>query len=321
MNRLKFEGKGFDFFKIFLVDVLLNIISLSLLYPRAIVREVRYLWSQTTLGTSSFEFGGTTKTAFNAYMKTLLFFVIVCLILLGEVLLIDFAGLQNTLGASMLELPTIWLAVIVLIPLVLHGDLNFFINNTSWRSVTAIYTGKLSEMTGINLRGTILTSLTLGIYSAWYETQLYKYVTENIRFGSLRFSYDGTSKELFKIYLKGFLLGIVTLGIYHIWNFRDLYNYSVNHTMVRKGDQEFSLHSDANSREVFELLVGNVLLVMLTLGFGTSWAIIRTCRFMINHCVVPSAFNLDSIEDNDLEEVPEKPSTHWLDKWNLKLLA
>jgi uncharacterized membrane protein YjgN (DUF898 family) len=321
MNRFKFEGKGFDFFKIFFVDVILALVSLSLLYPRAAVREARYFWSQTSLGGSSFEFRGTTKVAFNAFMKTLLVFVLVIIISIAEGMLIVFAKLQNTMESSYLFTFTILAVVYLLTPFILHGDLHFFINNTTWRSIKASYTGKLSDVAGITLRGNILSVLTLGIYSAWYETQLYKYILENLRFGSLRFSYDGSSKELFKIYLKGFLLGIVTLGIYHIWNFRDLYNYSVDHTLVRKGDQEFNLHSDANTRDVFELIVGNVLLVALTLGLGSAWAIIRTNRFMINHCVVPSAFNLDSIEDNELDEVTEEPSQHWLDKWNPMLLA
>lgn len=316
MNRLKFEGKGFDFFKILFVDVILAIVSLSLLYPRAMVREARYLWSQTILGDSIFEFKGSTKVAFNAFMKTLLVFVIVMIVAFGEGLLIGLTQLQGTLEASYLETFTILAVVFLLTPFIYHGDLNFFINNTAWRSVKASYKGKLSELTGITLRGNILSVLTLGIYSAWYETQLYKYLLENIRFGSLRFDYDGTSKDLFKMYLKGFLLGIVTLGIYHIWNFRDLYNYTVNHTQVRKGEQAFNLHSDANTREVFELMVGNLLLVVLTLGLGSAWAIIRLNRFMINHCVVPSAFNLDSIEDQEEEDAPEKPSDHWLDKWN-----
>lgn len=321
MNRLKFEGKGFEFFKIQLVDVILALISLSLLYPRAIVREARYLWAQTSLGGSPFEFRATTKQAFNAYMKTLLFLVIILALIICESLLMVLGNFQNTLWSGLLEFVTIWAVIIALIPLITHGDLNFFINATAWRSTVASYKGRLSELTGITLRGTILSSLTLGIYTAWYETQLYKYILENVRFGSLRFSYNGTSKELFKMYLKGFLLSIPTFGIYLIWNLRDLYNYSINHTLVRKGDQEFNLHSDANTREVFELLVGNVLLVVLTLGFGTPWAIIRICRFIVNHCVVPSAFNLDSIEDNETDETAEEPSSHWLDKWNPKLLA
>lgn len=319
MNRLKFEGKGFEFFKIQIVDVILAIVSLSLLYPRAIVREARYLWAESSLGGSPFEFKATTKQAFNAFMKTLLVTVIFVLIAVAETLLIVWGNLQPWLG--LVEALTIWAVILVVIPLIYHGDLNFFINHTAWRSTKASYTGKLSDMAGITLRGNILSSLTLGIYSAWYHTQLNKYIMENIRFGSLRFSYDGTSKDLFKMYLKGFLLGIVTLGIYNIWNFRDLYNYSVNHTLVRKGDQEFNLHSDANTREVFELLVGNFLLIVLTLGFGTPWAIIRTCRFVTNHCVVPSAFNLDSIEDKEAEEAEMAPSTHWLDKWNPLLLG
>jgi uncharacterized membrane protein YjgN (DUF898 family) len=321
MNRLKFEGKGFEFFKLFLVDVILALVSLTLLYPRALVREARYLWSETSLGGTAFEFRGKTKFAFNGYMKTLLFIVLFSLVIFAEELLLAKSFGEIPFWAVYLNTIIILMFVLFISPIIIHGDLKFFANNTAWRSVSVSYKGKLSELMSITLRGNILSVLTLGIYTAWYETQLCKFMMENLRFGSLRFSYSGTPKELFRMYLKGFLLGIVTLGIYHIWNLKDLYNYSINHSVVHKGDQEFNLHSDANIREVFELLVGNLLLVVLTLGFGAPWACIRFFRFMVNHCVVPEAFNLDSIEDEELEEDLEKLSKHWLDKWNPVLIA
>jgi len=321
MNRFKFEGKGFDFFKILLVDVILTVVSVCLLYPRALVREACYLWSETYLGGTPFEFKGKFKTAFNAFMKTLSAMVILIIIAVIEGLFIAYNNLDGTWIASLILYATVLPIALILSPFIIHGDLNFFINNTAWRTVTAKYKGKLSEFVGLSLQGTILSILTMGIYTAWYETQLYKYILENTRFGSLRFSYNGKSKDLFLMYLKGFLLGIVTLGIYNIWNFKSLYNYTIDHTVVRKGEQEFNLHSDANTRDVFELLVGNFLLVVFTFGLGTAWAIIRTCRFTINHCVVPSSFNLDSIEDQELDGETESPSNHWLDKWNPMLLG
>lgn len=321
MNRFKFEGKGFDFFKILLVDVILTIVSVCLLYPRALVREARYLWSETYLGGTPFEFKGTFKKAFNAFMKTLSVVVLLIFVAALEGYLIAFNNLEGTWEATLLLYVTVLPVALLLAPFIIHGDLNFFIKNTTWRTVTASYKGKLSEFMGLSLRGNILSILTLGIYTAWYETQLYKFILENMRFGSLRFSYNGTSKDLFLMYLKGFFLGIVTLGIYNIWNVKNLYNYTIDHTIVRKGEQEFNLHSDANTRNVFELMVGNALLVIFTFGLGTAWAIVRTCRFAINHCIVPSAFNLDSIEDHEPVEEAEKLSEHWLDKWNPMLLG
>jgi len=280
MNRLNFEGKGFDFFKILFVDVILAIVSLTLLYPRAIVREARYLGSKTSLGGTPFEFRGTTKAAFNGYMKVLLYFVIFMILMVAEGVTLKLLYGEIPYFVQYFNSLFILVFVFFFTPIVIHGDLSFFTNNTAWRSVTASYKGKLSELVGITMSGNILTMFTLGIYSAWYETQLYKYIMEHLRFGSLRFGYSGSAKELFRIHLKGFLLGIVTLGIYHIWNFRDLYNYTVNHTVVRKGEQEFSLHSDANTRQVFEMLIGNVLLVVLTLGFGASWAYMRIVGYL-----------------------------------------
>jgi uncharacterized membrane protein YjgN (DUF898 family) len=319
MNRLKFEGKGWDFFKIFFVDVLLVLVSLTLLYPKALIREMRYLTSQASLGGILFEFRGKVKTFFKGYLKTLLILLsaIVLLIALTIGLNALFKGFPNA-AAYVFALVYV-LFLFLLYPIILHGDLSYYTESITWRSVAFSWKGKLSELVPLSFQGSLLTILTLGIYTPWQEIRMNQYLLRNLRFGSLRFDYGGTSKPLFRIYLKGFLLGLVTLGIYYIWFFRDWYNYTVNNIVVRKGEQEFNLHAEANSLEVFELLIGNFLLTVFTLGFGLSWAYIRMMRFIVNHCIVPEAFNLDSIEDQPEEET-EVPSNHWLDRWNPKLM-
>jgi uncharacterized membrane protein YjgN (DUF898 family) len=321
MNRLNFEGKGFDFFKIHFVNVLLSIVSLTLLYPRALVRDFRYLWSQTYLGGTAFEFQGTIKKVFNGYMKVLLLCVLYLIFAILLMLVLMHFQKGNPDIYFWVTYPLTMLFILIVFPLILHGDLSYFLASTSWRTVRASYTGKLSELISLTLRGNLLSMLTAGIYSPWYSVQLNKYLSENIRFGSLKFGFNGSPKQLFIIYLKGFLLGIVTLGIYNIWYFKEWYDFTVKSIVVRKGDQEFNLHSDATTLEVFEMLVGNILIVMFTLGIGASWAYIRAFRFIINHCVVPDGFNLESIEDEPTEEEPVSPTKKRLDSWNPIFIA
>jgi uncharacterized membrane protein YjgN (DUF898 family) len=322
MNRFKFEGKGLDFFKIHFVNLLLCIVSLTFLYPWARVREFRYLWSRTSLGESPFDFSGSVKKFFRGYIWTLIFLPF-CF-LLGYALGFLTTHFNNPL-LSVLTYPLLYLIIFAVVcfftPIILHGSLNYRLDSTSWRSVTPSYRGKLSELVPLYVRGAILTALTAGIYSAWFQVKFYTYILKNTHFGSLRFDFSGKAKPLFLIYLKGFLLCLVTCGIYSFWFFKALYEYSVNNIVVRKDEQEFKLQSNANTLEVFEMMLGNFLLTFLTLGLGLSWVYMRYNRFVINHCVIPADFNIDAIENNTMEEEPEAPSQHWLDRWNPIIIA
>ena len=293
MNSLKFEGKGFAFFKIHFVNVILTTLSLTFLYPWAKVREFKYLCQNTYLAGNSFTFTGTTGNFFKGYLKVLFVFFGVFLICLAGSLLI-FQTQGSILPALIFPL-TVTVGVLILlffIPIILHGSLNYRFDNTLWGDIKPSYTGKLSKLVPIFLTGCILSNLTAGIYQAWYQVKVTKYLLRHFEFGSLRFDFSGEPKKLFFIYLKGTLLSTITLGIYSIWFAKKLYEYSVNNIVVKKDDQEFKLSADANTLEVFELMVGNLLLIVLTFGIGTSWAYMRFYRFIMDHSVIPCRLQL-----------------------------
>jgi len=58
---VEFNGKGFEFFKIWIVNVLLTIVTLSLYAPWAKVRTRRYFYGNTVIDNSSFEYHATGK--------------------------------------------------------------------------------------------------------------------------------------------------------------------------------------------------------------------------------------------------------------------
>jgi len=325
MNSLKFEGKGFEFFKIYFVNVILTILSLTFLYPWAKVRKINYLCRKTFLAEKPFIFTGGTKEFFKGYIKTFLASLILIVIYIGgSAHLASFQGSIISVVITMVSYVILLGLLYFFAPLVLHGSLNYRLNHTLWGEVRSSYTGELSKLVSVCFIGSILTTLTAGIYGAWYLVKLLKYLLQHIRFGSLSFDFNGESKDLFLLFLKGFFLSLITFGIYGIWFTKQLYEYSVKNIVVKKGDHEFKLSSNANSLEVFELIIGNFLLIFLTLGIGTSWAYMRYYRFIINHCIIPEEFNISFILDTSNEvETTENAglSKNWLDKWNPTFIA
>ena len=80
MKSLNFEGSGGEYFKIWIVNVLLVIVTLGLYYPWAKVRNHRYFYGNTTLEGKNFEYHATGKQLFLGYLVAMVLFIIYVII-------------------------------------------------------------------------------------------------------------------------------------------------------------------------------------------------------------------------------------------------
>jgi len=71
MKALTFDGKGFEYFKIWIVNIILTILTLSLYHPWAKVRNARYFYANSKLEGKNFEYHATGKQLFIAYLITM----------------------------------------------------------------------------------------------------------------------------------------------------------------------------------------------------------------------------------------------------------
>ena len=75
MKALSFEGSGFEYFKIWIVNILLTIVTLGLYYPWAKVRNHRYFYGNSTLEGRNFEYHATGKQLFLGYLIAMTLFI------------------------------------------------------------------------------------------------------------------------------------------------------------------------------------------------------------------------------------------------------
>ena len=68
MKAFSFSGSGLEYFKIWIVNVLLIIVSLGLYYPWAKVRNKRYFYANTQLEARNFEYHATGKQLFLGFL-------------------------------------------------------------------------------------------------------------------------------------------------------------------------------------------------------------------------------------------------------------
>ena len=284
-KKLIFKGKASELFSIYLLNILLTIITLGFYYPWARVKILKYLYNETEFEGSNFTFHGKGKEIFMGMLKAFG--------ILGVV-----AGISALLFFNAHPFIAILFYIVVLVfisPAAIVGSLKYRTSRSSWRGIYFGYRGTYKAMLIIFLKGLLFTPLTLGIYSNWFLTNLYKEILKNLRMGNLTFTYRGTGEDLFVLNLKGVILSYMTLGIYYFRFRSHKYNYLAgNVTLIQEGNTG-KLDAKTTGMDIFKLMIGNLFIVLLSLGLATPWAIIRTINFYVNATSLQSIINFDEI--------------------------
>lgn len=296
LKRLSFKGKGGDLFVVLLVNWLLTMITFGLYYPWAKARKLGWYYENTELDGHPFHFHGTGGEMFKGFIKAL----VLMLVIYGPYFYVIAAQALHLILYAFIWL---FLGSLVFIPLAIHGTYRYRASRSSWRGIHFGYHGQLGELFKICLRDGFLTLITLGIYGSWFAMNLRNYLLNHVRYGSSQFRYKGDGLEYFVLNLKGYFLTLITLGIYSFWWQRDLFNYYVDNLAWEFSDgKRIRFKSTATGGGFFGLLLGNVLLIIVTLGIGFAWAEVRTMRFILN--------NVELDGDADLNTVVQTESEH-----------
>jgi len=127
MTPMRFEGKGSEYFKIWIVNILLMIVTLGLFYPWAKVRNKRYFYANSTLEDQNFEYHATGKQLFIGF-------------LISIVLLLIYVGVQQVSPQGSL---VVILIFFLAFPWIIWRSLKFNMNVTSFSNVRFGFDGKV----------------------------------------------------------------------------------------------------------------------------------------------------------------------------------
>lgn len=189
---LSFYGEGAKYFVIRLINAILQVITFNFYYPWAKAAKLDYLYEQTEFAGSRFKFHGTGKEMFIGYLKMLVIIIVI------------YSSFWFAKANEQIVLGTLFLygGLIVVYPLAIHGTAKYRLSRSSWRGIFFGYRGELGELFAKFFIGILISLFTLGIYWSWVEVDLRRYVTKNIRFGSVEFDFVGKGVDLFLIKLK-----------------------------------------------------------------------------------------------------------------------
>lgn len=296
-----FSGKGEEFFRIWIVNLALTVVTLGIYSAWAKVRKLQYFYRHTQLAGSSFDYHGKPAA-----------------ILKGRIIAFVLIGGGNAVYAvHPLAGVLIWIPVAAVMPWLLVRSLAFRLHNTSWRGLRFRFDGSVKDGYVAFLGWPLAALLTLGLLWPRAHRELKRYQHNHSRFGNAPFSFDAPTRAFYRAYFRASLifvllpvlaigmlgllliggnpgggisdvrvmlavfaasmaayLGLMASGPYLV---TQIQNIVWNGTQLRPHRFESRIHFG----RLFWIVLSNLLLTVATIGLFRPFALVRMARYRL----------------------------------------
>jgi uncharacterized membrane protein YjgN (DUF898 family) len=239
-----FGGKFGEFISLFIGNLLLTIITLGIYSPWFMTRMYKFFASNATFDEHNFEFKGKGSDLFVIFLVAL---IIPMIFVWGIVVIGAFAGgfMKALVHYELPELSGLFIGfmlfvVVAIILIIICFSYYYYkwLVNLSHKGYDIKWETEFWPSAQQILVQTLLTIITLGIYSPVGSLRLYKYFLEKTvarnETSVKKFGYDLTAGDDFLFIWGQVLLCIITLGIYFPWAYCKISNYIFCKTYVEE---------------------------------------------------------------------------------------
>jgi len=286
--RLTFNGTGGALFSLQVINTCLTLLTLGVYYFWAKVKVRAYLLSETAFEGDRFAYHGTGKELLFGYLKAMVVVGVPVLLL----------SLPELLGAPALAQAAAQLLlgvlVMVFMPVAMVGARRYRLSRTSWRGIRFSFRGPAREFVNLFINGSLLTTLTLGVYYPYFLTRRQAFMVSHSYLGSQRFGFDGRGRDLLWPWLGVALLFVPTLGLSWFWFAARKQRYFAEHTTFGAG----RFASAVRGHNVAALTLTNWLLIIVTLGIAVPWTTVRSLRFMFRYLSLEGAPDFGAVHQD-----------------------
>jgi uncharacterized membrane protein YjgN (DUF898 family) len=307
VSRVTFEfsGKGSEYFKIWLVNIILSVITLGIYSAWAKVRRKKYFYGNTILLGSSFEYLADPVK-----------------ILKGRLIVVGVFVLYSVLsGLLPLVSGIMGLAFILILPWLIVRSLVFNARNSALRNVRFGFKGTILAAAKVYILWPLAATLTLGALFPYVYFRQKKFIVENTLYGRTAFVFTATAREYYRICLGALIpiLGgivLIALGAFYlppvsVLVFLVLYLYLFAYFSVKTTNLLFNTSSLSHHRfeaglktgEYLMLVLTNSLGVAVTLGLFFPFAKVRTVQYKLQHLALLASGNLEGFIADEKEQV------------------
>ena len=220
----EFRGKAEEFFKIWIVNIALTLLTLGIYSAWAKVRNNRYIYGNTYLNNSNFEYNADPKRIFIGRTIVVAFYAL--FLLFG-----NYLGMYQVAAG-------IALIFILLLPWLIRQAINFKLKSASYRNIPFKFHAKVRSFYGLTILGLfyVLSIPIVLVFTAKFFPPLapvigvigyillfvviipvlykrYKaLVINNASYGNAKFNFNAQKRDVIKVFIKmGFLTFVVSL--------------------------------------------------------------------------------------------------------------
>jgi len=321
-TSLTFTGKSGEYFKIWVVNVFLTILTIGIYSAWAKVRKKKYFYRSTFLIDSSFDYLAEPKKILKGR-----------LIVFGALIIMVVAGYVDPFLLLILAIPAI-----LLFPWLVVKALNFKARNSSYRNIRFDFLGTYGEAVRVFILQMLITMLTLGFGYPYQRYRRTKFVFNNGIFGGetpFRLELKD-SGGFYRVYLwqaggVGILLGIASQIILAIGSaflpaaalpmvesfisllaslaiiaFLRAAGTNLVWSNVRLGGYpsvSVYFRSTLSAPRMIWIYLSNAVAIVFSLGLLVPWASVRTVRYRLSNLNVSISGGLDSFVAGEQEKV------------------
>jgi uncharacterized membrane protein YjgN (DUF898 family) len=311
-EQFTFTGSGGEYFRIWIVNLLLTIVTLGIYSAWAKVRRMRYFYGSTQLAGSSFEYHGEALKILKGRLIAL-------------ALIIPYSIASN----SSPILAVVFLIVFfIALPFIVVTSRRFQTRMSSWRNIRFGFTGRYGQAAWVYLGLAILIPLTLGLIVPYMMYARQQFLLGNATFGTTQVEFNAKPGRYYLLYLLGIatLIGtFVAAGVFAFISFGGLSGLAElsDPTVLAGGDYvgamllliviviagylftfaiiqagltnaaygELALAGhevkcDVSAVRLAGIYFTNALFMILTLGLYTPWAKVRLVRYQLENMQV-----------------------------------
>lgn len=312
-NTMRFEGSAGEYFKIWIVNIALTIVTLGIFSAWAKVRSKRYFYGNTYVGTHAFDYHA-------APLR----------ILLGRAIAFGFLLAYALTAAISPRLIGFWyLLFLAALPWLIKSSLRFAARNTSYRNVRFDFHGTYWGACKAFILWQMLAVITLLSMLPFAHRARDYYNINNHSFGQAAFNATIPVGKLYKYYglallailgalailaaLTGGTMNIfkpdnplimtariatVIFGAVAFWG-APAYLGALTFNLALNGTQlgsDFKFESHVSPVRMTWILISNALLTLLTLGLMYPWARVRRARYMAECITVIGPADIDAFQ-------------------------
>lgn len=315
-----FCGTGGTLFGIQIVNLFLILVTFGIYYFWGKARVRKYIWSQIDICGDRLSYQGTGKETFFGWLKAMLIFGIPFLF---------FQNAPQLLGApfpvTIICIIMSFILFLIFLPIAMIGMRKYRLSRTALRGIRFSFRGRWWEFARIFYGGLGLMAITLGFYRPYWDMRINAYIMQKTFFGSKRFDFDGKGSDLFGRYVLSFIpvvfaivltfltiishiatplsrstmLLIPLLMFIFVISFfipQFIYGYfSKKYTWNHMTFDTVRFQTTITFGGYFWLYFSNLLLLMVTLGFGLPWVKVRTLRYVMDHLTLNGHLDMAAI--------------------------